>query len=202
MAGALSRVFEIKPALLAGRQRFEIAEGQVICRDVEDRVAWQVALGDITRAVYVEHRMYGMRLCRFDLLVGEVQHSISLNLSVLTEGKDPDGPEFLDLIEAICTALEAAQPGFETEWGEYGRARKWWFGVGVLSGFGGLGLFVLALATGVPMDRMMGAGLGFGMLILLGGVLMVTYNPWKAPPRLQPALLVRVLRLKLEKKGG
>ena len=64
------------------------------------------------------------------------------------------------------------------------------------------GLFVLALATGVPMDRMMGAGLGFGMLILLGGVLMVTYNPWKAPPRLQPALLVRVLRLKLEKKGG
>ncbi len=199
MEGALTAEFEIKPALLAGRRTFEIGDGTVLCRSKDGAVDWKVDLAQVEHAAFVEHNIRGALMWRFDLVAGGERRSISLTMSAGAAGLDPDRPVFLDLVEALCTALEAAQPGFQAGIGEYGKYRMMWFGLGVLSVLFGGGILVAALISGISADRLVAAGIWLGFLILLGLVLIRGYHPWQKPPLVPVTTLGQIVRAWSEK---
>lgn len=197
MAGPLSGsvLFEIKPALLAGRRVYDIAGGMVICRDPDGHEHWRVDLRAVTHAAFVDHTIRGQHMWRFDLVCGAERYTIAWTHGVAGAAQNPDRAVFVDLVAALCQALDTAQPGFEAGLGEYGRYRMLWFAVGVLSLLSGAGILIAAIATGVSLDRLATASVGLGLLMLLGLFVIRAYHPWQTPPKVPVATLAQIVRV-------
>lgn len=190
------REYTLKPALLAGPRTYRIKDGVLTCRTSDGTLDWQVALADVDHAAFVEHRLRGQNMMRFDLTASGIRRSVSLN-SGSGAGSSPDVAAFLDLIDALCVALVRERPGLHADFGEYGRYRLIWFAIGVLSVLSGGGILGAAVLTGVSVDRLVSAGIGLGVLILFGLVLMRTYNPWASLPAVPVETLGVVLRARI-----
>ena len=201
MEGALTQRFDIQPALLTGRRIYEIDGHTLRCTRSNGSVDWTVNLKKVDYAAFVEHTVQRNLMWRFDLVIDGNRESISLTMNAGTAGFDPDRPVFVDLVEALCTALEEVQPGFEAGVGEYGGYRTAWFVLGLLSLLTGGGILIAALVTGVSVDRLMGAAVGMGLLILMGLVLIRQYHPWQEVPKVPATTLAQIVRVWAERKG-
>ena len=127
MEGPLSAVFEIKPALLAGRRTYEIGDGSLLCRTSDGEEEWWVNLTDIDQAAFVKHTIRGHHMWRIDLIEHGQRQSISLTVPARGAASDPEMQSFVALSAALSEALEQAQPGFQVGIGEYGKYRWIWF---------------------------------------------------------------------------
>ncbi len=193
MACALNHQFEIKPALLATPRIYEVRETDLVCLSPEGELLWQLALPQVQQAAFVDHQVKGSRFWRFDLVAGGERQSISLTLPPGGASGQPDLRVFVDLITLLCQRLSQVRPDLQVVIGEYGRWRVLWFAMGVFSMVSGLGILALALIDGVSVDKLMGASLALGLLVLLGAGLCTAYAPWRKPPQIPAEQLAKTL---------
>jgi hypothetical protein len=184
-------IYRFKPAPLRGAQTFGLASG--VLHGGEDATGWHLPLADVTEAAFVQHRMGRSIMLRLDLRQGETLRRLAYNGAAKNWRNDPDAHVFLDLASAVMSGLEAARPGIAVTYGEYGAARWSMFAVGLAALVGGIGLFLAALATGVPADRLAAAAVPALLLVALGGAVGLTYAPWRKPPRIPASTLAPLL---------
>lgn len=184
MEGALSGAqrFAFKPALLARRRWFSVDADQVSSGKDGQDADWRLDLNTVQAAVFVTHSLRGTQMWRLDLSDGRMRRSISLTLGVGAAADDPDRMAFLALVGALGAALARTAPGLRVALGETGGLRWVWFLIGAFSFVASLGLIGLAVATGVSTEKLVVAGGGFGLIGLLGVVIMRSFWPWRAPP--------------------
>lgn len=180
--------YRVKPAPLSGPETFRITN-DVLRQDG----GWSLSFTEITGAAFVQHRMKGTVMRRFDLWQGDTRRSLSWSGAAGGWITDPSAFVFLDLCSAVATGIETAQPGFQITWGEYGKSRRTLFLIGLVSLLGGIGIFAAALATGVSGARLINAALPMGLLALIGAALALGYDPWRKPPQLNAGGLPPVL---------
>lgn len=158
---------------------------------------------DVQGAAFVEHKIKGLRMRRLDL-IGDGKgsgQSISCTGAPGNPSADPEAAAHLRLVADILDRLVARSSGFEIEMEEYGRARWMMFVIGLLSAASAVGLFVLALVTGVPGDKLGAASVPFIILFVFGGLLMAKHAPWRPVLRGDAALFSQALRQVLEPEG-
>ncbi len=194
--------FDYKPALLAGRLSYDLDDDFLVCRDLDKVEKWRINWGEIASAAYVEHKVRRSRMRRLDLLragqAGQAgqneRRSISFTGAPGNPASDPDGVVQLDLMAAILDRLAARDPDFAVGIGEYGGYRIAMFVFGVLSVGFAVGLMVLVLVTGVPLDRIVAGTLPGLLLLAIGGALIYSHAPWRKRPRLPATTFALVLR--------
>jgi len=190
--------YSFKPALLAARREYAVSETQIICRTSDRDEEWRVLLDEVDHVSFSEHYARSVRFWRLDLQANGVRRSISLTTGIGAPPDDPDCRAFLDLVDAVAAAMDAAQPGFQAGLGEFGRIRKIWFGLGVISALCGTTVLAVAIADGVSLDRLLVASIGLGFLIVMGLMLMRAYNPWKKPRLLPVTSMAAAVRAWVE----
>lgn len=182
--------FSYRPAPLLGKVTFSLANGVLASHE---EPGWELALADVTHAAFVQHRLGRTIMLRLDLSEGGTLRRLSYNGSSGGWRDVPDAHVFLDLAALVVRGLGIAQPGFTVTYGEYGRARTTMFAVGLASVLGGLGLFLAALATGVPAARLAAAAVPALLMLALGGTVAFAYAPWRKPRAVSAAALAPVL---------
>ena len=185
----MSKDFSFHPAPARSQRHYRL-DGQQLTQ--ED--GWQLDLGQVTRAAYVQHRMGDSLMRRLDLWQGETRYTIGWNGAAGGWTRDEGAHAFLELCSQVGEALQDACPTLRLTWGEYGRYRKALFVIGLLSLLGGIGIFAAALASGVSGSRLMGAAVPMGLLVLLGGAIGLGNAPWRPLPSLDPKELAPILR--------
>ncbi|HHL20781.1 MAG TPA: hypothetical protein ENJ52_04560 [Aliiroseovarius sp.] len=176
----MKAAFRAAPAL--GPTGYELTGG-VLRSDA----GWSLPLAGVEAVTFVTFTAARLRQMRLDLFHGGRRHSLGLGLAQNTDpaGSD-DYRQFLTLAAATLTALEDARPGLSVQLGEVGRARLVMFALGLVAALGGIGLFVLALATGVTGARLAKGGGAMAALALLGLGIAWGAHPWRKQPRLAP----------------
>lgn len=148
---------------------------------------WSLPLAEVEAATFVTFTAARLRQMRLDLLHGGHRRSIGLGLA---RNADPAGSDdyrqFLTLAAATLMALEEARPGLPVTLGEVGRARLIMFGIGLVAALAAVGLFVLALASGVSTERMIQGGTAMVALLLIGLLISWGSRPWRKLPELAP----------------
>jgi len=175
-------LFTYKPALLAAPISYEVTGTSIAQYDNSGDLEWQVSFDDVTELAFVEHIIRGMRMRRLDIITTDGTHSIALNIA---KGVGPDDSERAALRKihsAVATALSETRPNLMVKIGEYGRAKFWFFVVGLLALIGAVGLLVAALMTGVSGDKLAGAVVPIGFLVVFGGFIAARYNTWQKTP--------------------
>ena len=180
--------YHFKPAPLRGLETFRITDDLL-----QQDGGWSLPFTQITHAAFLQHRMKGTVMRRFDLWQGDKRHSLSWSGPAGGWITDSEAFAFLDLCGAIAQQMDTAQPGFQITWGEYGRSRRTLFLIGLASLLGGVGIFAVALATGVSGARLISAAIPMGLLALIGGTMTLGYGPWRKPPQLNASGLPPVL---------
>lgn len=188
--------FAFKPALLRGALDYELQGDTLVCTDAEGTLQWQVDLRQLDQAGFVTHTLSGTHMWRFDLTGQDgTKRSVSLNFPVKGADQNPDRATFLALLAILAETLDRHQPDLPITLADTGAARWGFFAIGALSALGGIGLFAVALATGVASSRLPVVGLASGLLTLLGAVFVYAYRPWAQPPYVRPAEMLRRLQV-------
>ena len=176
----MKAAFRAAPAL--GPTGYELTGG-VLRSDA----GWALPLTEVEAVTFVTFTAARLRQMRLDLFHGGHRRSVGLGLS---QGTDPaqsdDYRQFLAFAPAVLEELERGQPGMQVTLGEVGRARLVMFALGLVAALVGIGLFVLALATGVTGARLAKGGGAMAALALLGLIIAWGAHPWRKLPELTP----------------
>ncbi|MEP2530841.1 hypothetical protein [Shimia sp.] len=184
--------FRFQPTPFSSEWAFRLEAAQLTCHKGDAR-QWSVRLSDIKRTAFVSYKSRGRMLWRLDLITADQTLHISTNLPTKDAYLDDNFTAFHGLATALATVLDALNPNMQVGVGEHGAARKAMFGIGIVSALGGAGLFVAALFTGVSSTKMAGAAVPLLGLTVLGGMLIRSNHPWKAPTTVALTLLPQVL---------
>lgn len=184
--------FTFKPALLRAPRSY-LLEAGVLHASEGGRALWSLPLADVTGAVYVEHRAYGVKMRRLDLLAGETRRSLSQSLGLRTDPGDPELAAFRGLLAAVCEGMASAGTGATVRFGEHGRGRWAIFAIGAASVLFAIGLTVAALAGGIASSRLAEGLVPVAMMVLFGGALMWTTRPGRPVAELPADVAARVL---------
>ena len=174
----MKAAFRAAPAL--GATGYELTGG-VLRSDA----GWSLPLAEVEAVTFVTFTAARLRQMRLDLFHGGRRRSVGL---ALAQGTDPahseDYRQFLTFAAATLTALEDARPGLPVQLGEVGRARLVMFALGLVAALGGVGLFVLALASGVSGARLAKGGGAMAALAMLGLIIAWGAHPWRKLPQI------------------
>lgn len=154
---------------------------------------WDLPLTDVFGAGFVSYKAHGRMIWRLDLMSGNDTRHINVNLPASDAHMDESFIAFLDLATALVAVFEEVAPDLQVGFGEHGWSRKAMFSVGVVSALAGTGILVAALMSGISTDRMAGAAVPLIGLAVLGGLLIRSNHPWKAPPKVAFGLLPQLL---------
>jgi hypothetical protein len=198
--------FRYRPAPIAAHQRIDPDADPLILRDDSGAEKWRMDWNRIDRAYYVEHPMKGVYMRRLDLIGGDPvkRHSVACTSPSGLPPEGSDGALYLQLVAKILDRLAAERPDFAVRLGEYGASRWVMLAIGVLSAVAGLGIFGLALATGISADRLIGAAVPTLLMAAIGVSLIWAYAPWRAHHRSPATKLAGGLRAIVEagKRAG
>ena len=179
----MKAAFRAAPA--RGATGYELTGGEL-----RSDAGWAVPLAEVEAVGFVAHTGGGLRRMRLDLVRQGRRHGVEMAMSADADpGASADYRAFLLLAGAALRQIATVRPGLEVTLGEGGRARLVMFAIGLISAIGALGLFGLALATGISSDRLMKAGGGLAVLLLLGLAIAWGARPGQARPRLAPGVL-------------
>jgi hypothetical protein len=191
------RRYAYKPAALRGSTQYALDAGRLQADD-----GWEIALGTVEAAAFVNHVMKGMRIIRLDLWQAGRRRSLSYSGGARNWRADPDAATFLRLARDVLQELGDHAPGLAVTLGERGRSRRIMFAIGVLAALSGLVLFVAALASGISSDRLIAAALPMLLLTAMGGMIGYGYAPWRRPAWATPGALAGVIDAILAEMPG
>lgn len=182
--------FAFKPALLRGEVEYQL-DDTGLHSDGAQIIAWHNVQG----AAYVETNVNSMLFRRLDLTPtkGDLI-SLSVTTGPANPPTDPDAIAFLQLAAACLDRLASAKPDMLVAVGEYGRARKAMFAIGVISVLSTVIIVALAAFTGISSNRWAEGMVPIGILLLFGLGISWTFSPWRKVPECAAAPLAHVLR--------
>lgn len=184
--------FSFRPNLLRSDWVFRLENDELTCfKDAAQE--WRAALSKVTRAAFVSYKTHGRMIWRLDLITAEKAFHINCNLPASGAHETEDFSAFQALAAALSERLQDLHPDMQIGFGEHGRARKVMFGIGIVSAVGGGGMFLAAMATGVSSSRLTEAAVPMLGMVILGGLLVRSNNPWKAPPNVPLSLFPQLL---------
>lgn len=182
-------VFDHRPAPLAKRRSYSLAEGRLTCAK-DGEVEWRLDLGLVEKAVLARHRVRRRQFLRLDLKGPEGWRSVSGNFIGSGIG-DTDLRTHLALIGAVVDALPG---GFMIGCGERGGWRHAWFGIGILALLSGAGILLGAILTGAETSRILVVALPMLVLSLFGYAVAMAHAPWRPVPMVRADALPGMLR--------
>ncbi|KUF11204.1 hypothetical protein [Pseudoponticoccus marisrubri] len=172
----MAEVFSFRPASLRGAVDWRLEGDRLLTPE-----GWR-DLSTLQGARLVQSTVRGILLRRLDLSFPEGRTRIAINVPRSAGPEQPDRRAHLALCRAIAAQLAKHQPQLPVHLGEGGRVRWVMFGMGAVSVLIALAIFFGALASGVSTDRLIGAAIPVGLLVLFGGAVMATTVPWAARP--------------------
>lgn len=191
--------FDFKPALMGAGCEVRVTQtGAEMSRGSRSQ---RVRFADVTgvRLVEVSARTSSTSLV---LLHAEGKFALQYAGRVSAAASDDDAAEYVRACAAILDALAAVKPEVEVSFGGTVGLRATMAGLGVAMAVLGALVALIPLGEG-PVDGEAVTTALMALLIVFGGLaLAVTYNPFKAPPRLKVGLAANVLRAHLPETVG
>ncbi|MEO1028772.1 MAG: hypothetical protein AAFX02_06895 [Pseudomonadota bacterium] len=179
--------YTFQPALIGKKrsarlfdQHFELSEGG---EDPEE-----IAYEDITSVRYINTSVNKYRFFQFHLTRSNGK-PVYLNVNASQFSSPTNDPDVRTLYQLMGDLIGRLGAGTleEVEIGYNKRGRMIWFGMGLVTVLFSIGIFILALNTGVRSDKLRGGAIPLGMLLLFGVVMCAGSNPWAPPVRLPVA---------------
>lgn len=177
--------FTFKPALLAGPRTVILTDAGLEVWEKDEKVD-AIPYTQITGLRHIENRVQRNRFFQFHVARGDDKPLyLSVNTtSFATPENDPDVQALYRMAEALTARLANAGSMTDVEIG-YGKFGRWaWFGLGAACIIFSIGIFVLALITGVREEKLWGAAFPMGLLALIGAFVCAGSNPFAPPVRL------------------
>lgn len=188
--------YRFRTALLQGKRAYRLDGGVLSALGRHGTQEWQLDLGRVKRAVFVDLGRASTPIRRLDLFGPEGLRRISINSAV--GGMDEDRAEFAALAAAVCRELAEARPDAGVEVGEYGVSRLVMLGIGLVCLVGGAGLLV-ASAISSP-ARIAEAAVPIGVLLLVGGALTWGNRPGRTRRELPASKMAEAIE-KLDRRS-
>lgn len=191
--------FTFKPALLAGPRTVKLTDAGLELWEKDEKVD-EIAYSRITGLRHIENRVQRNRFFQFHVARGDDKPLyLTVNTtSFATPANDPDVQALYQMAEALTARLVDAGSVTDVEIG-YGKLGRWaWFGLGAACIIFSIGIFVLALNTGVREEKLWGAAFPMGLLALIGAFVCAGSNPFAPPVRLPLAAFSEYLSARLE----
>lgn len=181
--------YRFRPALLRSPRAYRLEQGVLSALDRHGAPEWQLELGRVERAVFVDFGKAHAPVRRLDLFGHDGMRRIVLNTGM--GGMEDDRAQFAALAAAIFRSLADTRPDAEVEVGEYGAARLAMLAAGLAALAGGLGLLIAVALTAA--DRLAEAAVPIAVLILFGGAISWGNRPWRPRPKLAARTMAEVV---------
>lgn len=188
--------YRFRTALLRGKRAYRLDRGVLSARGRHGTQEWQLDLGRVKRAVFVDLGKASTPIRRLDLFGPEGLRRVTINSAM--GGMEEDRAEFAKLAAAICREMAEAQPDAGVEVGEYGVSRLVMLGAGLLCLVGGAGILVASAAASPA--RIAEAALPIGALLLVGGALTWGNRPGRPRRKLSARKMAEVIE-KLDRRS-